>query len=72
MKVEPVGNYAVKLVFDDLHQSGIFSWRMLYDLGENKFAVMRGYIAALKAKGLTRNPRLRRQVGKKRRAPAVG
>jgi DUF971 family protein len=34
LKVEPVGNYAVRLVFDDMHDTGIFSWRYLRQLGE--------------------------------------
>ena len=35
-RVEPVGNYAIKLFFDDGHSSGIFDWRYLYELGENR------------------------------------
>lgn len=35
-KIEPVGNYAVALHFDDGHNSGIYSWETLYDLGENQ------------------------------------
>lgn len=66
MKVQPVGNYAVQLVFDDLHESGIYSWGFLYKLGLNKFAVMRNYLKELKRRGMTRNPRLRKKVGKKR------
>jgi len=34
MEIEPVGNYAVKIRFDDLHDTGIFSWKYLYELGE--------------------------------------
>lgn len=33
--IDPVGNYAVKLVFDDGHNTGIYSWQMLYDLAAN-------------------------------------
>src|SRR5712691_4682000 len=33
VKIDPVGNYAVRLVFDDLHDTGIFSWSYLYELG---------------------------------------
>ena len=54
--VEPVGNYAVKIVFDDLHDSGIFTWDYLYDLGENRGQVWADYLAALAASGLSRDP----------------
>ena len=54
--VEPVGNYAVKLVFDDLHDSGIYTWDYLYDLGENRERVWSDYLAALAAAGLSRDP----------------
>ncbi len=54
--VEPVGNYAVKIVFDDLHDSGIFTWDYLYDLGENRDRVWADYVAALAAAGLSRDP----------------
>jgi DUF971 family protein len=54
--IEPVGNYAVRLVFDDLHQSGIYSWRFLYELGENQDSVWRGYLEELDVAGLSRDP----------------
>ncbi len=57
--VEPVGNYAVKIVFDDLHDSGIFTWDYLYDLGENRDRVWADYLAALAASGLSRDPGVR-------------
>jgi DUF971 family protein len=57
MKIEPVGNYAVRLVFDDLHDSGIYSWKHLYELGEHKIANIRSYITALRTAGLSRDPR---------------
>jgi DUF971 family protein len=56
MGIEPVGNYAVKLVFDDLHDSGIFTWDYLYELGENRDALWQGYLNALVTKGLSRDP----------------
>ena len=34
-KIEPVGNYAVRLVFDDGHETGLYTWDYLYELGEN-------------------------------------
>lgn len=56
MEVEPVGNYAVKLKFDDLHDSGIYSWDTLYEMGENYEEVWANYLAALEAQGLSRDP----------------
>jgi DUF971 family protein len=56
--VEPVGNYAVKLVFDDLHDSGIYTWDFLYWLGENQDRVWADYLAALEAAGKSRDPAL--------------
>lgn len=51
---EPVGRYAVRLSFDDGHNSGIFSWDYLRSLGENADALMADYIAAVKKAGATR------------------
>lgn len=45
---EPVGRYAVRLIFDDGHSSGIFSWDYLYELGENADALMAEYRAKLR------------------------
>jgi len=55
---EPVGNYAIKLVFDDLHDSGIYTWDYLYWLGENQEQVWAAYLAALEAAGKHRDPKL--------------
>ena len=52
--VEPVGNYAIKLSFDDGHNSGIYSWDYLLDLGENEGSLWQGYLAKLQAAGATR------------------
>ena len=54
--VEPVGNYAVKLTFDDLHDTGIYSWDTLYDLGANHDEIWQTYLDALEAHGLSRDP----------------
>ena len=54
--VEPVGNYAVKITFDDLHDTGIYSWDTLYDLGENHDTIWQAYLDALAAHGLSRDP----------------
>jgi DUF971 family protein len=56
MELEPVGNYAIRIKFDDLHDTGIFSWTYLYELGENSEALWAQYLAALAAKGLSREP----------------
>jgi len=49
--IEPVGNYAVRLVFDDGHDSGLYSWDYLHRLGRNKDAYWRDYQEALRAAG---------------------
>jgi DUF971 family protein len=56
MEIEPVGNYAIRIVFDDLHDTGIFSWQYLHHLGVNKDRAWRDYLAALEANGLSRDP----------------
>jgi DUF971 family protein len=56
--VEPVGNYAVKLVFDDLHDSGIYTWDYLYALGEQQDAIWTRYQDELAEAGLSRDPAL--------------
>lgn len=56
MSIEPVGNYAVRLNFDDLHDTGIFSWGYLYDLGFNHEIVWETYLGNLAANGLSRDP----------------
>ncbi len=56
MEVEPVGNYAIRLKFDDLHDSGIFSWDTLYDYGERQEELWQDYLDALEAQGLSRDP----------------
>jgi len=57
MAIEPVGNYAVRLSFDDLHDTGIFSWQYLRQIGEEKDRIWGEYLAALEAQGLSRDPR---------------
>jgi DUF971 family protein len=54
VKVEPVGNYAVRLVFDDRHDTGIYSWSYLYELGVEQEQRWAGYLAALEKAGLSR------------------
>jgi len=60
IEVLPVGNYAVRLVFDDLHSTGIFGWDYLLDLGRNYAAYWQDYLDELAAKNLTRDPPSRR------------
>ena len=50
--VEPVGNYAVKLVFDDGHDTGLFTWEYLYELGSNHDAYWQRYLTALREAGI--------------------
>lgn len=52
--IEPVGNYAVLLRFDDGHDTGIYSWQTLYELGENQDKYWADYLEKLKAAGHTR------------------
>ncbi|MBI2994328.1 MAG: DUF971 domain-containing protein [Gammaproteobacteria bacterium] len=54
-EIEPIGNYAVRLVFDDGHSTGLYAWDYLYDLGRNRDGYWRKYLAALKAAGYERN-----------------
>jgi DUF971 family protein len=58
--VEPVGNYAIRIKFDDLHDTGIYSWSYLYELGERQAELWDRYIRALAAAGLSREPAARR------------
>jgi len=56
MRIEPVGHYAVRIAFDDLHDSGIFSWDYLRRLGEEQSERWAEYERALALKGLSREP----------------
>ncbi len=56
LELEPVGNYAIRIRFDDLHDSGIFSWQYLRELGETQDKVWSDYLASLEARGLSRDP----------------
>ena len=55
LEVQPVGNYAVRLVFDDLHSTGIFSWDYLLKIGRELEPMWRAYLGELAAKGLSRD-----------------
>jgi DUF971 family protein len=53
--VEPVGHYAIKPVFSDGHESGLYTWETLYRLGRDQDALWRTYIERLAAAGLDRD-----------------
>jgi hypothetical protein len=55
-RVEPVGNYAIKPVFSDGHDSGLYSWDYLYDLGENHDDLWQTYLLRLAEAGGSRDP----------------
>ena len=57
LDLEPVGNYAVRIKFDDLHDTGIYSWDYLYRLGVEHDRRWRDYLAELKRQGLGREPK---------------
>ena len=56
MGLEPVGHYAGRILFDDLHDTGIYSWRYLHQLGCEMDRRWADYLAALAAGGLSRDP----------------
>lgn len=54
LRIEPVGNYAVRITFDDLHDTGIFTWNYLRELGQEKEQRWQAYLDELVQKGLSR------------------
>lgn len=56
MGVEPVGNYAIKIAFDDLHDTGLYSWDRLYEFGQRQEVMFQTYLDELTAAGLSRDP----------------
>jgi DUF971 family protein len=54
--VAPAGNYALKLVFDDGHDSGLYSWDYLYQLGQRQEQLWQNYLEQLHAAGASRDP----------------
>lgn len=56
LSVEPVGNYAIRIVFDDLHDTGIYSWDYLRTLGREQSKRWQAYEKALAERGLSRDP----------------
>jgi len=55
-RVEPVGHYALRLVFDDGHETGLYTWKYLYELGRDHDKLWRAYLDRLKAAGYARRP----------------
>lgn len=55
-KLEPAGHYALKLTFDDGHDSGLFTWQYLYELGKRQNELWDDYLAELRAAGKSRDP----------------
>ena len=56
MEIEPVGNYAVRIKFDDMHDTGIFSWNYLHHLGSHQAEIWQAYLDRLEAEGKSRDP----------------
>jgi DUF971 family protein len=59
LELHAVGNYAVRLVFDDMHSTGIFTWDYLFELGGNREKYWRDYLDELEEKKLSRAPAAR-------------
>lgn len=57
LKIEPVGNYAVRITFDDMHDTGIFTWTYFHTLGHEKQQRWQAYLDELAQKGLSRERR---------------
>lgn len=53
--IEPVGTYALRLVFSDGHDTGLYSWDMLYNLAVHREELWNNYLQALEAQGLSRD-----------------
>jgi DUF971 family protein len=58
-QIHPIGNYAIRLEFDDMHSTGIYSWVYLHELGSNQDALWASYLQELAEKGLAREPKTR-------------
>ena len=56
LDIEPVGSYAIKIGFDDGHDSGLYTWEYLHDLGRNQDALWQEYLQQLEAAGASREP----------------
>jgi len=56
-EIEPVGNYAVKLAFSDGHDTGLYSWEYLHELGEKQESSWKSYLARLEEAHASRDPK---------------
>jgi DUF971 family protein len=56
LEIEQVGNYALRIKFDDLHDTGIYTWNYLYELGRDYEPNWKRYLDELSARGLSRDP----------------
>jgi DUF971 family protein len=56
LEIHPIGNYAVRLVFDDTHSTGIYTWDYLATLGRSRESKWQDYLNALANEGLSRDP----------------
>jgi DUF971 family protein len=54
--LEPVGSYALKIAFDDGHDSGLYSWDYLYNLGKHQDEIWKDYLQRMEAAGKSREP----------------
>jgi DUF971 family protein len=59
LALEPVGNYAIRIRFDDLHDTGIYSWQYLHELGREQEQRWATYLQELETRGLSREPKRR-------------
>ncbi len=60
LEVLPIGNYAVRLVFDDMHDTGIYGWDYLRELGRNQARYWQDYLDELASKNMSRDPPARK------------
>jgi len=56
INIETIGHYAIRIHFDDLHNTGIYTWDTLYKLGRDQDLIWQNYLKALKENGLNRAP----------------
>jgi len=56
MDIEKVGSYAIRIHFDDLHNTGIYTWENLYKLGRDQDVIWQDYLLSLEKNGLSRSP----------------
>jgi len=57
LNMEPVGSYALKMTFDDGHDSGLYTWEYLHELGQDQDGLWQDYLKQLEAAGESREPR---------------